>query len=208
MDDYPRGMAYVLINHGWTNVRQAEHWQRKLAVELRRQGHQVFYPQYPNTQEPKFEDWSWLLKSELEILLETRGDSTDEVIVIGHSLGNVLWLKAALTGVLPEGFQANRLLMVAPPERTGISVLPSFDIIESDEQLRQALRDSAAEITLLGSDNDPWSPSGLQVAIGDQLGLQAIVIPGAKHLSGSDGWGKWQGVIDWVNDKNADLTIR
>lgn len=201
-------MAYVLINHGWTNVRPAEHWQRKLAVALRRQGHQVFYPQYPNTLEPNFDDWAWLLRGELDILLETRGSGTDEVIVIGHSLGNVLWLKAALDGHLPDGFVADRLLMVAPPERTGISKLPSFDITQSEAQMKAGLAKSARAITLVGSDNDPWSPSGLQAAVGDPLGLQALIIPGAGHLSGKDGWGDWQGVIDWVNDAKADITRR
>jgi hypothetical protein len=201
-------MAYVLINHGWTNIRQPEHWQRKLAVALRRQGHQVFYPQYPNTLEPDYAEWSWLLTSELDILLETRGDDTAEVIVIGHSLGNILWLKAASDGLLPAGFQADRLLMVAPPERSNISKLPSFDILVPDDVLASALRASAKSVTLLGSDNDPWSPSGLQAAVGDPLGLEAIIIPGAGHLSGKDGWGHWQGVIDWVNDSSSDLTVR
>jgi len=201
-------MAYILINHGWTNVRPRDHWQRLLAVELRRQGHQVFYPQYPNTMEPNFDDWSWLLRSELEILLDTRGDGVDEVIVIGHSLGNVLWLKAATEGLLPEGFKADRLLMVAPPERGGVSKLPSFDMTTDAMQLRAALGESANLITLVGSDNDPWSPNGLQSAVGDLLGLEAIIIPGAGHLSAKDGWGHWQGVIDWVNDPTADITQR
>jgi len=201
-------MAYVLINHGWTNVRPSDHWQRRLAVALRSQGHQVFYPAYPNTMEPTFEAWSWLLVNELEILLETRGDSADEVVVIGHSLGNVLWLKAAVDGLLPAGFSADRLLMVAPPERANIEVLPSFNISATDSQLAEALRGSAKDITLLGSDNDPWIPSGIQQAIGDPLGLTALVIPGAAHLSNKDGWGQWQGVIDWVNDPGADLTAR
>lgn len=201
-------MAYVLINHGWTNVRPTEHWQRQTAVALRRQGHQVFYPQYPDTQQPDFEKWGWLLRSELDILLETRGESTDEVIVIGHSLGNVLWLKAAVDGLLPESFKADRLLMVAPPERAGISVLPSFDIEADSDGIKSALHASASSVTLVGGDNDPWSPSGLQPAVGDPLGLTAVIIPNAGHMSAKDGWGPWQGVIDWVNDPNADLTKR
>jgi len=201
-------MAYVLINHGWTNQRPQDHWQRRLVIALRRQGHQVFYPAYPNTMEPTFEAWSWLLLNELDILLETRGDSTDEVIVIGHSLGNVLWLKTATDGLLPADFKADRLLMVAPPERTGISALPSFNVGSSDAEIAAALANSAKKVTLLGSDNDPWIPSGIQAAIGDPLGLEAIVIPGAAHLSNKDGWGQWQGVIDWVNNPEADITKR
>ena len=201
-------MAYVLINHGWTNVRPQGHWHRNLAVALRRQGHQVFYPQYPNPQDPNFTDWAALLRAELDILVETRGASSEEVIVIGHSLGNVLWLKSAIDGLLPVGFKPDRLLMVAPPERAQTSKLPSFDIWQSDEELRRVVHASAESVFLLGSDKDPWSPSGLQKAIGDPLGLDAIIIPGAGHLSLSDGWGQWQGLIEWVNDPTADITAR
>lgn len=201
-------MAYVLINHGWGNVRPTDHWQRQLAVALRRQGHQVFYPQYPNTEEPDFGSWSNLLLAELDILLHTRGDEQDEVVVIGHSLGNVLWLKAATDGLLPAGFAADRLLMVAPPERAGIAVLPSFDIAADDAQIANAMRATAKNVTVVGSDNDPWSPSGIQAGVADRLGLQAVIIAGAAHLSHKDGWGQWQGVIDWVNDPKADITQR
>lgn len=206
-------MAYVLLNHGWTNERPQNHWQRNAALALRKQGHHVFYPQYPNTHQPSYAEWSWLLQRELEMMLELRGgaapgDPASEVIVIGHSLGTVLWLKAALDGSLPEGFVADRLLLVAPPERANVSQLPEFDISESEQEVREALHASARSITLLGSDNDPWIPSGIQAAIGDALGLTAIIIPGAAHLSHLDGWGPWQGVIDWVNNPEADLTRR
>jgi hypothetical protein len=35
-----------------------------------------------------------------------------------------------------------------------------------------------------------------------------VIIEGGKHLSLQDGWGKWQGVIDWVNDPAAELSVR
>jgi hypothetical protein len=27
-------------------------------------------------------------------------------------------------------------------------------------------------------------------------------------FKGDEGWGQWQGLIDWVNDPAADITIR
>ena len=208
-------MAFVLINHGWTNERPEGHWQRITALALRKQGHHVFYPQYPDTAQPSYDAWLWLLQRELEMLLELResvaadtGETAGEVVVIGHSLGTVLWLKAAFEGQLPNSFVADRLLLVAPPERANVSQLPEFDIVADDPSVRQALHASARSITLLSSDNDPWIPSGIQAAVGDPLGLEAIIIPGAAHLSHNDGWGKWQGIVDWVNDPSADLTRR
>ncbi|MEY4743360.1 MAG: hypothetical protein RIR34_699, partial [Actinomycetota bacterium] len=63
-------------------------------------------------------------------------------------------------------------------------------------------------ITLVGSDADPWCPSGIQAVFGDPLGVDAVIIPGGKHLSSKDGWGSWQGIIDWVSNPDSDLTKR
>jgi len=217
-------MAYVLINHGWTNTRQRGHWQRSLAADLRNAGHHVFYPQYPNTQQPSFAEWSALLQAELELLLETRAAAnreaaTAEVIVIGHSLGCVNFIKAALQGNLSSvglgqeatsstGPLVDRVLFVAPPGPEKIDTLPDFAVEATAAEISQALNAVAGSVTLVGSDNDPWSPRGIQATYGDPLGLQAVVIPGAKHLSSSDGWSSWQGVFNWVNDSRSDLKVR
>lgn len=201
-------MAFVLINHGWTNTRQVGHWQRKLAADLRRAGHQVFYPQYPDTANPSFEKWSQLLVAELELIGEAREGSAAELIIIGHSLGNVNLAKAVYLGLLPSNVKVDRLLLVAPPEPGELGALASFSLDISDPNVGLALKNYAGSVTLVGSDNDPWSPSGLQKAVGDPLGLEAIIIPGAKHMSGGDGWASWQGVFNWVNDPNANLTER
>jgi len=205
-------MAYVLINHGWTNTRQQGHWQRSLAATLRNQGHQVFYPQYPNTQQPGYSDWSSLFQAELELLLETRAAAsgaaaTDEVIVIGHSLGCVTFIKCAIDGLIPKN-SVSRALLVAPPGSERIDTLPDFEVTGSGSEIRKALDAVTASVWLVGSDDDHWSPRGIQATYGDVLGLTAIVVPGAKHFSSSDGWANYQGVIDWVNDPASDLTVR
>jgi hypothetical protein len=74
------------------------------------------------------------------------------------------------------------------------------------ERIRRAVHESAGSVELVGSDADPWQPSGIQAGVGDLIGVQARIIPGAKHLSLTDGFSQWQGVIDWVNDPHADLT--
>jgi hypothetical protein len=40
------------------------------------------------------------------------------------------------------------------------------------------------------------------------MNVPSLVIPGANHFSYLDGWGKWAGVINWVNDPARDLSIR
>jgi predicted alpha/beta hydrolase family esterase len=78
----------------------------------------------------------------------------------------------------------------------------------SDKKTKAAVEASARSITIVGSDADPWAPNGVQATFGDPLGVQAVILQGAKHFSKADGFSQWQGVIDWINDAKADLTVR
>ncbi|MEY4494912.1 MAG: hypothetical protein RL570_1027 [Actinomycetota bacterium] len=104
-------MARVLIMHGWTNRRQENTWHRILVSELRHQGHQVLYPQFPNTDNPSLDDWQELLLAELALLEEA---GPGETVVIGHSLGCVNFIHAAVEGKISKPI--DRLLFVAPAD--------------------------------------------------------------------------------------------
>ena len=197
-------MAKVLIIHGWTNRRPVGHWQRTLAAALRDQGHLVSYPQLPNPEQPLLDEWLDVLTAELEQFDEVASRASEPLIVLAHSLGCVTWMQLADRGLLKQ--PADRVLLVAPPEPAPISPVPSFVMDLSDGRAERVVKGSAREVTLVGSDADVWQPSGIQAGVGDIIGLEAVIVPGAKHFSTLDGFSKWQGVIDWVNDPNADLT--
>lgn len=197
-------MKHVLIIHGWGNTRAQDHWQRHLAAAMRKQGFGVHYPQLPDTETPNFADWAEVLIAELEMIAEV-AEPGAELVVVAHSLGCSTWLRLAMDGLLPK--PADRVLLVAPAETSMLADVPSF-IIEPTPLVRDALKASAKDVLLLGSDADPWSPKGIAETYGDPLEIEPIVIPGAKHLALGDGWGHWQGVIDWVIDPTADLTVR
>lgn len=196
-------MAKVLILHGWTNRRQSGHWQRHLAKALREQGHIVAYPQFPNTDQPKLDEWQGLLAAELDILAEIE---SGETIVIGHSLGCINWIQGASTGLITE--PVDRVLLVAPADPLVLGEVENLNVDLSDPAVAEATRASTASLTVLASEKDKWTPRGIQATFGDPLGLTALILPGAGHLSLDDGFGFWQGVIDWVNDPKADLTRR
>lgn len=206
-------MAFVLINHGWTNTRQQDHWQRHAAAQLRLQGHHVNYPQFPDTETPNFAKWSNLLKAELELLVELRelahpeNSNDQELIFIGHSLGCINFLKTALEG-LDEKLNIHRTLLVAPPDPKSLAEIADFVIDLNNPNLLPAVKRATKNLTLVGSDADPWTPNGFAATFGEPLQLEPVIIQGAKHLASGDGWGYWQGVIDWVNDPAAELTRR
>lgn len=198
-------MARVLINHGLANRRAADHWQRHLANSLRKQGHLVSYPQFPNPESPTLEEWQALLLAEAELLVEA-GEALGELIFVGHSLGSLNFLWAVNEGTLPTPF--DRVLLVAPADPT---LLPDIEIDRLDlasPSLAVNLAKFAGSVTIVASDKDQWQPRGVIETFGKPLGIEPIIIEGAKHLSMADGWGYWQGVIDWVNDPTADITVR
>lgn len=197
-------MQHVIIIHGWGNTRAEDHWQRHLAVALRGEGRQVYYPQLPDSDLPSFDKWQAVLVAELEMIAATRS-AADEVVVVAHSLGCSTWLRLATDGLLP--LVADRLILVAPAEPDLLEEVPSFQI-RPNEVVALALKASAASVTLLGSDADSWSPRGIQATYGEPLGIEPLVWPGVKHLALADGFGRWQGIIDWVLDPQAKLTVR
>jgi predicted alpha/beta hydrolase family esterase len=196
-------MAKVLILHGWTNRRQQGHWQRHLATALRQQGHIVAYPQFPSTDEPKLDEWQDLLAAELEILGEIEAGET---VVIGHSLGCINWIQGAATGLIAS--PVDRVLLVAPADPRLLGEVEGLKVLLSDPEVVRATHASTSSLTVVASDKDKWTPRGIQATFGEPLGLEAIILPGAGHLSLDDGFGFWQGVINWVNDPKADLTQR
>ena len=193
----------VLIMHGWTNRRQENTWHRILVSALRHQGHQVLYPQFPSTDNPTLEEWQELLLAELELLEEA---GPGETVVIGHSLGCVNFIHAAVEGKIKN--PVDRLLFVAPADPKLLGEIEGLKVDLSKPKTKQALDAVVRNLTVVGSDADPWIPDGVQQTFAEPLGVEAIVIEGAGHFKGDEGWGQWQGLLDWVNDPSADITIR
>ena len=192
----------VLLLHGWTNRRPEGSWQREAAVSLRQQGHQVHYPQLPSPDQPVFADWAEVALNELAQIQEAnRGE---EVVVIGHSLGAVTWLKLAADGLISSA--VSRVLLVAPADPELLIDIPDF--IVQVPQIASKVAKVSTTTLVVGSDEDPWQPNGIEATFSEPLGTNVVVIPGARHFSLSDGWGRWAGLINWVNDPASDLNVR
>jgi predicted alpha/beta hydrolase family esterase len=190
----------VLIMHGWGNRRWPGHWQRRLATALRESGHVVGYPQMPSTDEPVLADWMDVVAVELELLHEVRGG---DVVVVAHSLGCLTWLHAAAAGRVAG---VKRVLLVAPADPDLCGDAPTFQL--NVGQASAALRTAADSTVIVASEADPWLPRGAAATFAKPLDLPLVTIAGAQHFAIDDGWGPWQGVIDWVRDPDADLAVR
>ena len=196
-------MKRILIIHGWGNERPEGHWHRMLATALRKEGHAVAYPQLPDTELPNLAKWLAVLKVELDLLKEV-GDG--ELIVLGHSLGCLTWLHICQSGILNE--QASRVMLVAPADPDLCGEVPDFQLDLSAPEVKVAAHKAAKSTLLVGSDLDPWLPKGLEPTFATPLDLPFVLIQGAGHFAVEEGWTPWQGVINWVNDPDTDLSVR
>jgi predicted alpha/beta hydrolase family esterase len=192
----------VIILHGWRNHRFEGHWQRLTAAALRKQGHQVFYPQLPSPDEPRYEDWAEVILTELALAREA--NQGEEIVILGHSLGCVTWLKLVEEGL--TGGPVGRVLLVAPADPKLVSDLSGYPL--ETEGLGAKLASAAGSTLVVGSDGDEWIPNGVEATFGEPFGLPFVIVPGAKHFSLTDGWGEWAGVINWVNDPASNLSVR
>jgi len=193
----------VLIIHGWGNERPEGHWHRQLATALRKEGHLVSYPQLPDTELPSLAKWLSVLKVELDLLNEA-GDG--ELIVFGHSLGCLTWLHIAQSEILKE--KASRVMLVAPADPDLCGEVPDFQMDLSAPAAKSAAHNAAHSTLLVGSDADHWLPKGIEATYATPLDLPFVLIQGAGHFAVEEGWTPWQGVINWVNDANTDLSVR
>jgi predicted alpha/beta hydrolase family esterase len=193
----------VLIIHGWGNERPEGHWHRLLATALRKEGHVVAYPQLPDTDLPSLAKWLAVLKVELDLLNEA-GDG--ELIVFGHSLGCLTWLHIAQNNILKE--QASRVMLVAPADPDLCGEVSDFQMDLSASAVKVAAHKAARSTLLVGSDADHWLPKGIDATYATPLDLPFVLIEGAGHFAVEEGWTPWQGVINWVDDANTDLSAR
>lgn len=194
--------ARVLFVHGWTNRRWPGHWQRRAVAALRTAGDIVAYPQLPTPDSPVLSDWLDVVTTELELLREAEGD---DVVVIAHSLGCLTWLHAARQGVVGA---VDRVLLVAPADPDLCGEVPTFQLDPGEHGLASAVHAAARDTHIVASDADPWLPRGARDTFAEPLGLPVTIVPGAQHFAIEDGWGPWQGVIDWVHDPTVDLATR
>ncbi len=169
-------MRSFLILHGWQSSGPG-HWQTWLAGRLRANGEHVHYPDLPDADDPMLDTWLDAVAGELDSMPE--GGTT----VVCHSLACCLWLHHVDRG----GSQAERLLLVAPPEP--LEQVPSFFPVPFPEL--------TSETRLACSDDDPFAPAGAAGLYGEPLGVPVDLLPGAGHVNPETGFGPWPEAEAW-----------
>lgn len=167
----------AVIAHCWTGSPDIG-WYPAAAAALRALAYEVVVPTLPNTDAPEPGDWIQALQSSI-------GTETDELLLVGHSLGAVAvlhWLSLA-----PPSTRVAGVFLVAPPlQSTGIPEVDRF--LSPGPDLAGAAR-RAAKSAVLVSDADTYlkpDPETVSQSLVD-LGFERLVAPGRGHFSPASG---------------------
>jgi uncharacterized protein len=180
-----------LILHGLENHRPPAHWQFWLAGRLVDRGHHVLYPGLPDPDSPTYELWEAELHSQLAQMTD------GERIVVCHSLGCILWFRAA--ALLTGRERVDRLLLVSPPASEQIPEAgESFRLAEFDAE--SIVASARGEIRVACSEADPYNAAGAQNIYAPALGAEVDIIAGAGHITPDTGYGPWPSAEAWCLD--------
>ncbi len=166
-------MKRAIIVHCWGgNSNYA--WYPWAKAELEKLGYQVTVPDMPDPDPPKLATW-------LPHLREIIGQSDDELVLIGHSIGTVTIMRYLET---LEGGQAGKVILVAGfTDQLGFKELENF--FETKLDFDKIKTKSKNGFTVIQSDNDPFVSGQYGERLKEELGAKLIVKHGANHMSGA-----------------------
>lgn len=150
-----------LIIHGIEGHSQ-ENWFPWFKKTLKELGHEVIIPTLPNANRPKLSEW-------LEDLKKLKPKLSDNLVIIGHSLG----APVACKFIEEENLSVKKLFLVAPTGKAqnsralakdGLSAEQIKDIFEINNVKFDwgKLNDLISHSFIYLSDNDPYIPLGVK----------------------------------------------
>lgn len=171
----------VLILHGWGGS-DYPHWQAWLACELIKQNYCVSFPELPNRDFPKLEEWLKFVKSEIEYFKPD--------IVVCHSLANILWFHLANRYDIKE---LDKLMLVAPVRKNcDIKEIETFFPYDVPKDLR------SKEVIIATSDNDPYMSVQEAIELQQELNVGMKIMENAGHINADSGFGELSCALEWV----------
>lgn len=176
----------VLILHG-LNGSSYPHWQSHLAMDLIKEGFIVSFPELPNKNEPRLEEWKNFVKEELEHFKPN--------IVVCHSLANILWFH------LCDELDINldKLMLVAPVRNKELKEAKSFFPYPTSKNLK------AKEIIIVASTNDPYMSVEEAIDLQSKLNVGMKIMENAGHINPSAGFGRLDCALDWIKRGENNL---
>ena len=172
--------TYVIV-HGY-NGSPLDHWQDNLYKSLQLNNEKVIFPKLPKADTPDKDSW-------IQALHHVITSIKDEIILVCHSLGSVLWLHYSNRY---SNTNIKRVILVAPAGPSFIEeekTISGFLPIPRDEE---RLKSVTSDILLISSQNDKYCAEDATKFFGKYLNLDTyITLPETGHINIESGFGRW-----------------
>lgn len=177
-------MKKVFIVHGWDG-NPDEPVLKWLRLKLEEGGYSVSAPAMPNPETPKIESW-------VNKLGEAVGVITEDIILIGHSVGCQAVMRYLET--LPENSKISGLLLLAPWMKLDEETIKEEgpEVVEIARPWMETpidfekIKNTADKITAIFSDNDPFVPLDQEEFFRNKFSAKTIIEHSKGHFSPSD----------------------
>jgi predicted alpha/beta hydrolase family esterase len=162
-------------------------WRGWLADQLKGKGYEVVAPDFPDTMNPKLEEW---LDATRAAVPEFSGDW----VLAAHSLGCPTILR--LLETFHEGEKVKAVILVAAfAKDLGIPEIANF--VDKDFDWEQ-IKKGADKFYVINSDNDPFIKLEEGERMAKLLGAELIVEHDGGHLNEGSGFTEYPKVLEII----------
>lgn len=180
-------MKKVFMIHGFKGEPNGG-WLPWLMSELEKHDIYACALPMPTPDAPVKNEW-------IQTINEAVGDSSNEIFLIGHSLGVAAILRYLET--IDVGKEIGGAVLVAgrlhEANKEGYEYVDSF--LKGSFDFNH-IKNVCKNIAVIHGDNDPNIPSKESEEMASLLSSDLVTIPNGKHLKGSQGWYQLPQVLD------------
>ncbi|MEK6829338.1 MAG: alpha/beta fold hydrolase, partial [Nanoarchaeota archaeon] len=173
-------MKKVILVHGWEATSKSDFfpWLKK---ELDKGKIWSYFPDMPNSEEPKIEEWIPFLKKNIKKI-------DNETILIGHSIGCQAVLRYLET--LPKNAKVKRCIFIAPWMKLDEETIKEEgeEVIEIAKPWMKTpinwekVKSHCTDFVCIFSDNDPYVPLSNKEFFKIRLNAKSIVLHNRYHF--------------------------
>ncbi len=179
-------MINLFIIHGISGSSQ-ENWFPWLKEKLKELGVNVIVPDFPNSDNPRFDWW-------LDHFKQYQTYLNEDCIVVGHSLGVPFLLS------LLEKYLVKAAFFVA-----GFSSLPDNQFKDEMKTFIkdfnwQKIKDNCSQFHIFHSDNDPYVPIDKAEELKEKLQAKLTIVPQAGHFNTAADYNKFELLLDKIKE--------
>lgn len=169
-------MKKVFIIHGWGGSPSAN-WFPWMKEELEKINIEIEVLAMPNTDSPQLKEW-------LAFMHKKINQPTEEIFLVGHSLGGITILKYLES--LRENKKIGGIVLAAGFLRS-INI-PELENFFADPLDCEKVKKSVNKIVLINSDNDRYVPLEEGEIMKEKLNGKLIILHNAYHINEGNGF--------------------